>query len=92
MTKVFWNGEQVTAVRGTVIVADAPGKPMYWATIEGIIGQRISVVRVSRNTWMFTLDDRGDSGWRKITEGRGMPLWGHRTIHCEPDSFEETAS
>jgi hypothetical protein len=88
----YWNGLPTTAARGTAVVADAPEFPQYWARTEGIVGQRIPVVRVVLDGVNYGggidyLDDRDGSGWRKVTEGHGGPRWPHRGVAIEDGSF-----
>jgi len=86
-----WNGEKAWAARGTAIVADSESFPRYWAKTEGIVGERIRVVRVfypePRRECAFDLDDRDGSGWAKVTAG-GSPRAGHRNVEVVPGSFE----
>lgn len=88
----YWNGLPTNVDRGTAVVADSPEFPRYWARTEGIIGQRIAVVRVDLNGVNYGggvayLDDRDGSGWRKVTEGYGSPRFGHRDVAIEEGSF-----
>jgi len=88
----FWNGLHTRAARGTAVVADSPEFPAYWARTEGILGQRIPVVRVelggvNAGGGTAYLDDRDGSGWRKVTVGHGGPAWPHRDVAIEPGSF-----
>ncbi|MDF3309784.1 hypothetical protein P3H15_32720 [Rhodococcus sp. T2V] len=87
MTDTFWNGEPAAALRGTAVVVDAPEFPQYWARAEGIVGQRIAVVRVSYCQHITYLDNRTGKGWLKVTKGFGSPRFGHADVRIEPDSF-----
>lgn len=87
MTQTFWNGEPAPAVRGTAVVADAPEFPQYWARTEGIIGQRIPVVRVQYGQWLYVLDNRRGQAWDKVTRGNGSPRYGHADVKIELGSF-----
>lgn len=91
-TPAYWNGLETTAIRGTAIVADEPKFPEYWAAKEGIIGQRIDVVRVDLEGVNFGggiayMDNRDGSAWNKVTNGRGSPSYGHRDVTIVEDSF-----
>lgn len=91
----YWNGLPTLASRGTAIVADAPQFPAYWAKADGIVGQRIPVVRVvldgvNYGGGVTYLDDRDGSGWAKVTTGRGSPRYGHADVAVEIGSFEAT--
>ena len=88
--QTYWNGLPTPARRGSAVVADAPKFPGYWA--RELIGQRIEVVEVILDYVAFDggidyLDDRDGSGWRKVTEGRGGPGFGHASLDIEPGSF-----
>lgn len=92
----FWNGLPTEVERGTAVVADAPEFPQYWAKVEGIVGQRIPVVRVVLDGVNYGggtdyLDNRTGIGWYKVTEGRGSPRWGSASLGVEPDSFTPDA-
>jgi hypothetical protein len=88
----YWNGLPTPAWRGSAVVADAPEFPNYWARGEGLVGQRIAVVRVVLDGVNYGggtdyLDNRDGSGWRKVTEGHGSPPYGHASVAIEPGSF-----
>lgn len=89
----YWNGLPTQAERGTAIVADAPEFPSYWARTEGIVGQRVPIVRVvldgvNHGGGVTYLDDRNGSGWAKVTNGRGAPRYSSRFVAIVADSFE----
>lgn len=91
-TPAYWNGLETTALRGTAIVADDGKFPEYWARKEGIIGERIDVVRIDLNGVNFGggiayMDNRDGSAWRKVTDGHGSPSYGHRDVQIVEDSF-----
>lgn len=88
----FWNGLPTEIERGTAVVEDAPEFPQYWARTEGIIGQRINVVRVVLDGVNYGggtvfLDDRKGYGYGKVTAGHGSPRYGHADVQIEPGSF-----
>ena len=90
----YWNGLPTPATRGTAIVADAPDVPAHWAKSEGIVGDRIAVVcvvldGVNYGNGVTYLDNRMGEGWRKVTEGRGSPRYGHKDVRVVSDSFIE---
>ena len=92
----YWNGLPTPATRGTAIVAASPEFPAYWAKDEGIIGQRIAVVRVildgvNYGGGITHLDDRDGDGWAKVTTGHGSSRVGHADVAIVADSFEATA-
>jgi hypothetical protein len=87
----YWNGLPTEVERGTAIVADGPESLKYWARDEGIVGQRIAVVRVVLDGVNYGggttyLDDRKGEGWAKVTAG-GSPRAGHKDVAIEPGSF-----
>jgi hypothetical protein len=91
--QAYWNGLPTTAARGTAVVTDDGTFPEYWARTEGIVGERIPVVRVDLDGVNYGggvahLDDRDGSGWRKVTEGHGGPGWPSRSVAIEPGSFQ----
>jgi hypothetical protein len=55
--QTYWNGEPCEAHRVTVVVADAPAFPKYWA--RPFIGTERNAVRVTYNDDTFYLDDEG---------------------------------
>lgn len=89
--RTYWNGIPTEATRGTAIVSGNPDIPKYWARIEGILGQRISVVcvEVRGSVGVIYLDNRDGSGWTKVTQGHGSPGWGHKNVTIVAGSFEE---
>lgn len=82
----FWNGEPVPAVKTRVVVADAPHFPGYWA--RPLVGEMRDAVRVTYAGRTFYLDNADGSGWRKVTDGRGSPRWGHGELAVEREVFE----
>ena len=92
MIDTYWNGLPTEAIRGTAIVSDDGRFPQYWARTDQLIGQRIPVVRVVLDGVNYGggidyLDNRDGSGWLKVTEGQGSPMYGHRTVQIEAASF-----
>lgn len=88
----YWNGLPTEVERGTAVVADNTHAPAYWARTDGIIGQRIEVVRVVLDGVNYGggidyLDDRDDAGWIKVTSGLGSSRFGHRSVVIEEGSF-----
>lgn len=89
-TPAYWNGLETTALRGTAIVIDDGKFPLYWA--KDLVGERIDVVRIDLNGVNFGggiayMDNRDGSAWRKVTDGRGSPSYGHRDVQIVEDSF-----
>jgi hypothetical protein len=77
MTGTFWNGEPCKARRVIVIVGKAE-KPTFWyANLEGQERQAVEVVYGDQT---FYLDNVTDSGWDKVTAGKGSPRYGHRSL------------
>lgn len=89
----YWNGLPAHATKGTAVVADDNFFPHYWAREEGLIGERISVVRVvshglQHGPRVDYLDNRTGQGWFKVTDGHGLPTYGHANVTIVPNSFE----
>lgn len=87
----YWNGLPTVVERGTAVVADTRQFPLYWARTEGIIGQRIAVVRVVLDGVNYGggtayLDDREGQGWAKVS-GDGSPRSGHSDVVIVEGSF-----
>jgi len=75
--KTFWNGEPREAKRVKVIVGSC--EPGWWC--HGLENTTRNAVRVGTpGKGVFYLDDEDGSGWLKVTEGRGSPQWGHRSL------------
>lgn len=90
----FWNSEPTPARRVRVIVADDANFPRYWARVEGLIGKEVAAVEVTYYSKVFYLYDepvceRPDCGcglgpgWQKVTNGRGSPQYGHKSLTIE---------
>lgn len=78
--KTYWNGQETPARRVRVIVGRSE-RPTWWcADLEGTERAAVEVTYDGRR---FFLDDANGIGWRKVTEGRGGPRWGHWGL---PDS------
>lgn len=80
MSETSWNGESAQAMRAKVLVpkwseGDAP--LAWWREFGGTIRHAV-VVRY--NGQKHVLDNEDGSGWRKVTEGRGSPRIGHRSL------------
>jgi len=77
--KTEWNWEPARAQRVTVIVADAPQFPQYWA--RPYIGQERFAVEIYQNGQTFYIDNEDGSGWDKVTSGG--PWMGHRNLEIK---------
>jgi hypothetical protein len=71
-----WNGQPVVARRLKGVVGESPKG--WWCS--KLAGQARRVVEVRYYDSVFYVDDEDGSGWIKITEGRGMPDWPHRSL------------
>lgn len=92
----FWNGQPTEIERGTAEVVDVPEVAAYWARAEGIVGERIPVVRVVLDGVNFGggtayLDDRQGVGYAKVMAG-GSPRVGHRDVAIATNSFAPLAA
>ncbi len=90
--KTYWNGEPCHARKVTLVVADAPSFPIYWARDH--VGTTRRATEVTYGGQVFYLDDEdaggsGDEpGWRKVTLGRGSPRYMHRNLYPEPGTVQ----
>lgn len=80
----YWNGELAPARRVTLVVADAPQFPLYWA--RDAVGTTRDAVEVAYDGETFYLDDEFGQGWGKVTAGHGSPRLSHRNLQAEPGS------
>ncbi len=83
-----WNGEPARAVKIAVMVARAPEFPHYWA--DQYVDTIRQAVRVDYGSQHFYLDNEDGTGWRKVTDGRGMPNWPHRNLAITVEVPEAT--
>jgi hypothetical protein len=82
-----WNGEPCEAERGTAVVSDDGRFPDYWARRDGLVGERVALVRVVYGgSTSYLLDDEGQ-GWAKVTTGGGSPRVGHKNVTIEEGSW-----
>lgn len=86
--QTYWNGEPTPARKISAIVIDKGFFPLYWAKVDGLVGQRINIVEVIYGNRTFYLDDRNGSGWAKVTTGFGSPRWGHRSVDVDAFSIQ----
>ena len=85
MTTIYWNGLPTTGrkVWGTVRAWQEGDPPQVWW--RDLVGRRVEAVEVVLDgvnygggiTYLF---DGDGSGWRKVTEGKGSPRYGHRGV------------
>lgn len=75
--KTYWNGEECAARKVRVIVGTA-AKPTFWHA--GLEGTERAAVEVSYGDQQFLLDNEAGDGWQKVTEGRGSPRYGHKSL------------
>jgi len=83
MTDTYWNGEPAAAERGTGVMLDSPEFPRFWGREEGLVGQRVPVVKVNYGKQEFYLYNDNGLGWRKVTTGKGLPMYGHQNLDVE---------
>jgi hypothetical protein len=77
--KAFWNGEPCDARKVRIRIGECPF-PQGW--FKSLVGQEIEAVEVDYGGQKFYLADDDGSGWRKVTEGRGSPSYGHKSVTC----------
>lgn len=78
-----WNNEPCAARIVTVTVGTVL-RPTWWCA--GLEGTRREAVEVTYHGAVFYLDNEDDAGVDKVTIGRGLPNWGHRSL---PDDSKE---
>jgi hypothetical protein len=76
-SKTYWNGEECFAECCRVTVGASPAKLSWCADLEGT---KRDAVRVVYRDQEFYIDNKYNSGWLKVTEGKGSPLWYYRLI------------
>lgn len=82
IVKTYWNGGPCQVRRVRVVVADAPEFPKYWAR-QFVGRERAAVEIVYGEGPPFYLDNEDGSGWLKVTEGKGSPQYGHKSLRVE---------
>jgi hypothetical protein len=83
-----WNYKPCEARIVRVIVADAPGCPLYWA--REFVGQEREAVEVISDGHTFYLDNEDGSGWRKVMHGGG-PDMGHYSLAIQGEPLPDKA-
>jgi hypothetical protein len=77
MTDTFWNGEPCEA-RIVKVIVGKPLRPSWWcADLEG---KQRTAIQIAQQGQTFFIDHEDGTGWRKITEGRGMPNYPHSSL------------
>lgn len=75
--QTYWYYQPTQARIVRVIVGPSP-RPTWWcADLEGTEREAVEVIGHGEK---FYLDNEDGSGWRKVTEGRGGPDWGHSSL------------
>lgn len=72
----FWNGEPVAAFRCKVLVP-RHSWPKWLPTDASPLRHAVCVPHPDGR---FFLDNEDGSGWAKVTDGRGSPHYGHRSL------------
>lgn len=73
----YWNGEPTPARKVRVVVGPSQ-LPTWWCA--KLAGTEREAVEVSYGSDVFYLDNEDESAWGKVTEGRGLPRYGHRSL------------
>lgn len=73
----YWNGKPCPCRRLRVRLPDSYDGPATRPWFEHLLGQEIDAVDVDGS---FLLANDDGSGWAKVTEGRGSPYFGHRSL------------
>lgn len=76
--QTFWNYEPTPARIVRVIVGQVETPTWWCAGLEGTERQAVEVSYPGSEP--FYLDNEDGSGWRKVTQGRGGPDWGHSSL------------
>lgn len=78
MIKGFWNGEpaEITGVVYTVTKCDTT--PIHWQ--NSCVGQKRQGVKILHKGSAFIIDNEDGQGYLKVTEGRGLMNYGHKTV------------
>jgi hypothetical protein len=76
LTDTYWNGQRVVARRLKGTVGESPSG--WWCS--KLKGQIRQVVEVTYYDMVFYIDNQDGSGWIKVTEGRGMPDYPHKSL------------
>jgi len=83
--KTFWNGEPCEARQVRVIVGH-PLKPTWWCA--HLQDTERTAVQVAQQGQVFFLDNEDGTGWRKVTDGMGLPYFPHNSL---PDDSQVIA-
>lgn len=75
--ETYWNGE-LTPARRVVVIVGPTCLPSWWCA--SLAGERRDAVEVTYGDAVEFLDDEDGSGWYKVTDGRGSPRAGHRSL------------
>ena len=76
-SKTFWNGEPCQARRVRVLVGESE-RSSWWCA--RLVGTTREAVEVTYGGQAFYLDNEDGSGWRKVTNGKGSPQYGHKSL------------
>jgi hypothetical protein len=96
--EAYWNGVEVEAQKVNIIVADDTRFPMYWA--RELVGTqrkalKITVTKAPKNAdgdivevnppEIFYIDNEDGEGLKKVTEGKGMWTYSHKSLNAEKE-------
>lgn len=79
--QTYWNFEPCEARIVRIVVGNSGRFEKPW--FEPYLGTIREAVEVKYGRYTFYIDNQFDNGWRKVTEGRGSPMWGHSSIDAE---------
>jgi hypothetical protein len=85
LSRTYWNGEPCQVRIVNVVVGKAPAPTWWCAPLEGTVRE---AVEVTQHGQTFFLDNVDESGWIKVTTGRGMPNYPHRSLPSDSKVFE----
>lgn len=86
----YWNGEPTPCRKVTVRLPNTSEFPHFWG--NDLLGTEQPAVLVEyADDMKYLLWDGDGSGWRKVTEGKGSPAWGHKEVPAESEIVKERA-
>lgn len=83
--QTYWNGEPCKARRVRVRLPETDTSEFASPWYRDLLGQVVPAVEVRYRGAAFFLYDENGSAWAKVTNGRGSPRFGHRSlpVACE---------
>lgn len=79
--KTYWNFEPCEARIVKIIVGNSGRFEKPW--FQPYLGTVREAVEIVQGRQKFYIDNQFDNGWKKVTEGKGSPTWGHSSLDAE---------